>query len=359
MILSSPSAFGLDLSDLSIKLALLKKQKKNFTLASWSRLDIPQGIIEEGKIKQEESLINIIREVSENTQGDKLRSKYCVVSLPETESYVRVIQLPHVNQEEIGEAIKWELEANIPVSVNDVYFDWQIIEEASSPQNHTDILIGALPKNLIDPYLEVIKKAGLKPLAFEIESVAIARALIKESEWSEPVLIADLGAKHTVFIIYAGGAIWFTCSAPISNSLLIGDIAKILKISYEDAKSMKLNVGLDLFEEGGKIFRAMEPRLIELASEIKKYLEYYRINLAPNHPQSPQINRILLCGGGANLKGLAGFLSSELKVKVSVGNPWVNILRPETKELPGLSFPESLAFTTALGLALRGFSENQ
>jgi len=59
------------------------------------------------------------------------------------------------------------------------------------------------------------------------------------------------------------------------------------------------------------------------------------------------------------MKGLSAFLSARLKVQVSVGNPWVNIFTSSSDELPEIAFGDSLSFTTALGLALRGISESK
>ena len=71
------------------------------------------------------------------------------------------------------------------------------------------------------------------------------------------------------------------------------------------------------------------------------------------------ISKILLCGGGANLKGLPETLSSAVKIPVSVGNPWVNVLPNAIKEVPGLSFKESVSYSTAFGLALRGIKKEK
>jgi len=67
-----------------------------------------------------------------------------------------------------------------------------------------------------------------------------------------------------------------------------------------------------------------------------------------------EISKVLLCGGGANLKGLPELLSSELKIPVEIGNPWINILPEFKKEKSKLSLETSLSYTTAFGLALRG-----
>jgi type IV pilus assembly protein PilM len=354
MSLSKLPAFGLDLSDLSIKLAWLKKNNNQIKLAGFNRQEIPEGVIESGLIKKEEELISLIKKTVLEAKGEKIKTKNCIVSLPETESYVRVVQLPKMQEEEIQEAIKWELEANIPIPIDDIYFDWQVIGRGAGPQDHLDILIGALPKVLVDPYLSVIKKTGLDPLVFEIESVATGRALIKKEQCLEPVMIIDIGGRRSSLIIFCGDTIWLTTGLPASNSILIEEIAKNLKITLAKAKSFKIKIGLDPRKEGGAVYRAMVPKMVELVAEIKKYLDYYQTFYASGHGLKPKIERILLCGGGANLKGLAAFLSSYLKVEVEVGNPWVNIFNPSTSQLPDIPFEESLSYATTLGLALRG-----
>jgi Tfp pilus assembly PilM family ATPase len=90
-------------------------------------------------------------------------------------------------------------------------------------------------------------------------------------------------------------------------------------------------------------------------------MEYHESHLPHQHlgQEQKKIKKIILCGGGANLQGLPDFLTKALKAEVAVGNPWVNILSSDSKEIPALSFQDSLGYTTALGLALRGIRGGQ
>lgn len=350
----SPFGFGLDLSDLSLKIAHLKKEKEGLVLASYGRAEIPEGVIEQGEIKKEEVLIQIIKKAISEIKGLPLKTKYCVVSLPETEAFIHLLQLPKMKKEEISEAVKWEAESHIPFPINEVYFDWQIIQPVRDGQDYYDILIGALSKKLVDPYLEVFKKAGLKPLVFEIESIAIARALVENNFSLKPIMIIDLGSRRTSFIIFSGRTVHFTASLAISNNYLIEEIAKNLKVDMTQAKRLKFEVGLDKNKEGGKVFEALLPSLTELVKQIEKYIEFYQTHSLPGHFKDGEVAKILLCGGGANLIGLTLFLSKELKTMVEIGNPWVNILKSSPEKIPELPYEQSIAYTTCLGLALRG-----
>lgn len=353
MLFSESSAFGLDLSDLSIKIACLKKTGASLGLVSFGREEIPEKTIEDGVIKNEDELINTIKKAVSQVKGKKISTQNCIVSLPETEAYVRMVQLPRLKKEEIGEAIRWEIEANIPVAVDDIYYDWQLIGEETGASGHLEILIGALPKVLVDPYLDVIKKSGFNPVVFEIESIALARALVQEGN-DESVMVVDIGAKRTNLIICAHQAVWFTNSLPVSNRVLTAEIAKKFNISLEEALRLKLDIGLDFTKDEGRVLSAIEPKLMEMVGEINRYLDYYKSSIQGHQGVDVSIKKILLCGGGANLAGLSSFLSARLKLEAMIGNPWVNIVRPGCKTLPQIPFNESLSFATALGLALRG-----
>ncbi len=103
----------------------------------------------------------------------------------------------------------------------------------------------------------------------------------------------------------------------------------------------------------------MIPSLTDLIEQIKKYIDYYQTHTQHEHlaPNGKKISKILLCGSGANLKGLAEFLTAEFKIPTEMGNPWINILPKELREVPELSYEKSFGYTTTLGLALRGIKE--
>ena len=71
-----PPAFGLDISDFVLKIALLKPQGENFTLASFIETPIPEGVVQGGEIKKPEELLKIFRESVKNIKGEKINTKF-------------------------------------------------------------------------------------------------------------------------------------------------------------------------------------------------------------------------------------------------------------------------------------------
>ena len=351
-----PDSFGLDVSDESYKFIQLKKSKKNIGLQSFGYGDIGNGIIENGEVKDEDALVEIIKDAVKNPAKGKITTKHVVLSLPEEHSFIRVLQLPKIGKEETKEAIKWEIEQNIPLGIDEVYFDWQVMNDKDSKNDHQDILIVAIAKEVADPYLSVTKKSGLIGVAMESESISLARSVIKNLSTDAPVLIVNIGSTITNFVIFSGDAVRFSSSIPLAGDKMIEAISKKLKVDKKEAKRLFYEVGLDKkLDTDGAVASALESSFFELTSQIKNYISFYESHSEHDHTSNKKnIQKIILSGGVANLYGIAAHISNILKIQAEISNPWVNILKGELNEVPDLSYKKSLSYTTALGLALRG-----
>lgn len=373
-----PEAFGLDISDLSLKIIKLKKGGGKIKLTSFGEFEIEKGIIETGEIKNVEKLAEILKKAKTKTSGQKLKEKEVICSLPEEKAFLAIIQLPKMEEEEVKKAAFFEAQNYIPLPLEDVYLDSKIIPPLYNSLDHLDVLIVALPKKIIDPYVKALKKAGFYPRVLEVESFAIARAVIKGGISSKPVLIIDFGATRTSFIVFSGKTVRFTSSIPISSQLFTEAISKALEIEPEKAEILKRVYGLSkpgemkmkavktngfLFQKeagyGKRIFDALIPAVIDLGEQIRTCLDYYQSHASHEHlaPDHSVVEKVLLSGGGVNLPGLADFLEDFLKIPVKIANPWVNVLPAPLKGFPQLPPEESLKYTTAIGLALRGINE--
>ncbi|MCX6791039.1 MAG: type IV pilus assembly protein PilM [Candidatus Gribaldobacteria bacterium] len=350
-------AFGLDFSDLSLKIAHLRPKNKAFSLSCFGEVRIPAGVIESGEVRDVKKLAQIIKQGVEGVKGKRLATKFVVVSLPEEKSFLDVLSLPRMPDKELESAVSFEAENYFPIPIADVYFDFTKENKASLCDKNQNIMIVATPKKIVDSYVEAIKLAGLFPIALEIESLAIARALVKKNEVTSPLLIIDFGESRTSFIIFADNLVRFTSSINTSSQQLTEAIATQLKITPEEAEKLKRENGL---KGNPKVLQAISAPLNELSNQIQNHLEYFytQSSHGVSGNQNFKITQICLCGGGSNLTGLADFLSRGLNIKVDLGNPWINILRYPIKEVPILSFYESSGYATALGLALRASSGN-
>lgn len=362
--------FGLEISNLSIKAAKVKKKSKKYFLEWVEKEEMEAGIIEKGEIKNEEKFVEVLKKTVKGKWRERLKSDFAIVSLPEERIFSKILKIPKVPEKDIPNLLLFEAEKHIPLPLEKIYLDYQIVSPPFENFNYLEVLMIACPKEVADSYLRAVKKAGIFPFVFEPETFAIARTLIKQEVSTEPVLILDFGATKTRFIVFAGKSIRFTSILPIGSFHLTETLAKNLNLSQEKAEELKIKEGLGMhFEvkiekEKGKveikteeIFEILVPVLVDLVQQIKKYLDYY-ISYADHlylNAEGKPISKIILSGGGSRLKGLDKFLSAELEYEVEFGNPFSNLFpSPNLKQ----TRTELLSFVAAIGLALRGAKES-
>ncbi|MCK5085661.1 type IV pilus assembly protein PilM, partial [Candidatus Parcubacteria bacterium] len=343
--------FGLDLSDRSVKVAQLRKKGGKISLYSYGRENIPEGLIVDGEIKNEKEVVKLVKKTLANAKPNPIKSKFVIYSIPEPKGFIRVVQIPRSKEDDIEQIVRYEAEQLFPIDVNDAYVDWQIL--STSDDKTLKVIVAVVPRLLIDSYSSVAEKAGLKPVAAEIESIPITRSLINDSQSSKPVLVIDLGKDRTSFIIFKNPAVQFTASIPICGEEFINNISERLEIDKIAAENMKDKCGLSFEGECKEVFKAIQPSLREMIKYIDKLTYYYKDHFGLDE----DIAKVIICGGEAKMIGISSFLSLQIKKEIEKGNPWVNIMTFKDKEIPPISRNDSLVFVTVLGLALRGVRE--
>jgi type IV pilus assembly protein PilM len=272
-----------------------------------------------------------------------------ICSLPETKAFLRIIAIPTMNTDEVREAVKWEMEANIPLPLDQVYYDWQILEKnLIDEKNKINLLVVAIAKPVVDEIMSVLEGAGLEPVGLEIESIAQARTLVDEKKEDKTIMTVDIGDRRTSFLITKNGIPCFTSSIPICGQSMTDAISKSLSVSLEEAENMKINYGIGSDFKNDAIFNAVKPILDSFSAEIERSIDFFTTGLQ----YSSRVDSIIVCGGGANAKGLIPYLSKKIGRELELGNPWVNVLAG--KDLPPIDRNESVQYSTALGLALKG-----
>jgi type IV pilus assembly protein PilM len=96
------------------------------------------------------------------------------------------------------------------------------------------------------------------------------------------------------------------------------------------------------------VFEAIAPILSELATEIRRSLDYYR-----SRAQGRSVDRVIVSGGTANLKHIDQFLQAELQVPVSIANPFSGMAVSSKNFDPAYLRTIASGFTIAVGLAAR------
>jgi type IV pilus assembly protein PilM len=346
-----PEIFGIDLSDLSVKILQLEKEGNIEKIRSFAAEDIPAGLIEDGKIIDKDKVAEIIHAAVKKAGPKKIRTNKVICSLPESKAFLRIISIPKMDEKEAGEAIKWEMEANIPLPIDQVCFDWQFLE--GDEKGKQSVLTAAVAKDIIDDSVDVLRKSGLEVYGLEVESIASARSLVSQEKEKKDgvVLIVDLGAQRTSFIMVVKGSPYFTSSIPFSSESINDAISKGLNLDSIEAEKAKIAHGIES-ENENPIYGVVKSLLENLVQEIEKTADFY----GELSQEKTEIEKIVLCGGGSNMKGLVPFLTKRLGREVELGNPWINLKMG--RNLPIIDRESASRYATVIGLALRGINYN-
>lgn len=337
-------AFGLDISDGGLRLAQLGNLGKKVSLRAYNYLSLPAGCVVDGEIKDTKIFLEKLNELIRTKKGSERLSRQVVAVLPEDKTFLKTINLP-AGSMPLKQKISEIIPQVMPLDINDIYFDWQLVKKSTTDQS---VLVGASPRSIVDSYFNILTKAGLTPIALEIEAASIARLLIEHNGEQEPQIIIDMGASRTGLFLYDEGMIKFTISLPISGDMITQLIAESLEIDKEKSEKAKIVCGLDRTKCHGALLQIMGNALDELAEQINKAVIFYRANFA----NANRIEKLILCGGGANFLGIADVLKEKTALNVSISNP----LKRIDCSFDELRSPRIQSFISTLGLALRGLN---
>lgn len=324
------SSAGLDISDYSIEIFQLDPQAK---LKAFGRIILEQGIIKDGVILNQRELVNKIRQI---LSKGKFKIGHVVLSLPDVHTFAQIFHVSkYLEGKALQDAIAIESSKTIPADQTKLYWDYQIIPDSLDTSKQSVLYIGA-SKKIVNGYIKILNKLRLKPIAFEMESIAIGRALLKEIKNRATVMIIDIGARTTnISIFNRNGVIELSSVLPIAGNSLTNDIAKELNVSQDKAETLKRNNGLS---KDDKISSVLKKQLQPLIDEIKKTLRHY----------NEDVDKIFLAGGSALMPDITTYFSDHLNKKVFIGK---SSIANQLKE-------KSILYNTVIGLALRTLEKN-
>jgi len=258
------------------------------------------------------------------------------------------LRLPSMKYSDIRGSIELVLEEHVPIKANEAIFDYDIVKE---DQSFINVSVCAVPKSLVDGYLEALSGSGIIPVAFEIEAHSIARALIPAGSLGT-FMTVDFGKTRTGIAIVSEGVVQFTSTVPIGGGVLTDLIMKTLNVSYDEAVKIKHEKGIDSNNAEDNLSTLLMSTVAVIRDEINRHQSYWQGHTDEYGNRRPDIEKIYLCGGESNMVGFLEYLSSGVASPVELANALTNVNTLDNY-IPEINFSDSLRYATALGLALR------
>ena len=227
-----------------------------------------------------------------------IRTRQAVFSLSVGETFSTIINLPQMSEEELVKAIPFQARKYVPIPIEEVVLDWSVVGEfveqkqAASPDSLVksqapekpeepkpdepkqaddllneaqtqeiagkkdllakepktiQVLIVAVPQEIIRKLAQIAKKCELKVLAIEQEAFSMIRSLVGNDE--STYLLVDLGQDSVDIIIMDKNSIRLTYTFETNKSFdLLAEVSRIINL-YQTRHQRK--VGKVILTGGG------------------------------------------------------------------------------------------------------------
>jgi len=309
---------GLDIGSRTLKLAEILDTQAGSTLKNFSTINIEPGLIEEGSIRDPEAVSGYIRELFKST---KTKDKNVAISIGGYSVIVKKINVQTMTEDELHETIHFEAEQYIPFDISEVNLDFQILGESEHNPNQMNVLLVAAKKEMISEYINLMKMAKLRPCIIDVDAFALQNIFkFNNSPEDENIALIDIGASKTSLNILKDNVSEFMRDVSLGCEQINDRVASTVGCSIEETEAIKLGEESNLIS-AEDLKEIVESVVNDWCIEIKRALDFFY----STYPEE-QIGRIVLSGGGANIKKFIELLAAETSAEVEVIKPFQNII---------------------------------
>jgi type IV pilus assembly protein PilM len=225
------------------------------------------------------------------------------VVLPGHLVLTKLIKTPRVDAAKREKIIRFEAQQNIPYALADVVWGHVVCGETGLD---LDVMLCAAKREPVEALCAAIERAGLFPRALVPPAPALEAAGRLGATPNAPVLLIDLGARSTTFVLQES-ARYHARTLASGGHAVTQQLTSSQDCDFADAEALKVSPRhQDLVRTATEAFGT------RLAQEITRSVLHFRRQSGAANP-----TRVALTGGGARLEGLMDILHARLNVAVA------------------------------------------
>ena len=325
----------MDIGNQNIHIVQGKYNKSSIVVRDAIECPIPVGVFQDGRIEDFEALRQIIRR---SLTSNKIKGKNTVITTQSTSVITRDILLPVAERKQLDNMVKYEIEQYLPIVANEYVIEYsvagEVIEDGVSRYR---VQVAAMPKNMVENYANLLSECGLKTVALDLHSNAVAKLFFQKVSINgeafnqeKTIAFIDLGHHSITIHILHKGHLAFSRIINLGSKEIDNEIALIFNLSLEDSENKKIkeaNLDPDGFSEhvSDHCNDIIRSKVDIWLSEIQKIFQYYISRTTGN-----RIDGIYLLGGASGLKGLSKYVEQALNLKTqTIDN--IDIVKPDKK----------------------------
>ncbi len=369
--LFSQGVIGLDIGTSTVKAVKLKKTKEGYELIGAEIINLSSESVEEMDPDVRHTLyVNTIKKI---LKLKTIGNGKIVTAIPGDAAIIRYIKVPYMTAEELKNMIPYDAEQYIPLSMDQVVFDYQVLAEVDEEnQKKMEVLLVAAKNETMSQHIQLLKDSGIKqPHIIDVDAFALCNAYemnsAEESSESgvkaDTVALINIGARLSTITIIEKNIPHLTRDINIGGNNFTKEIQREFNLNFSQAEELKKQHAVIMVESeellltgmpGGdddkasRIFEAITPALNKLLNDIRRSFDYYESTF-----KKKPVQKILISGGSSKIKNIDRFLSERLGIPVEVNYPFKNITISSKNFDFDYLRANAVHFNVALGLALR------
>ena len=141
------------------------------SVAQWASLPIDEGLIVEGAIQDTEATGKIVAALFQQNGVSRRNVVTCVSG---AQAVNRILTLPAMRKEDIGNAISYQAKRDLPVPLEQLVVAWQVLD---SNEQQTRVFVIGIPIDLAQRLAVTLRQARVSAKAIDVKPLALARAL--------------------------------------------------------------------------------------------------------------------------------------------------------------------------------------
>lgn len=246
---STTSPVGLDLGSSSISAVRLRHQTAGSALLQAALDSLPEGLIQEGEVKDVEGLAFAIKEFWKTY---KIRGRKVTLGLANQKIVVRTLDFPPLDEKELRSAIEFQAQDYIPIPIDEAVFDFHVLGRFTDVDGleKQKILVVAAQKDMVMDFINAIKKAKLQVAGVDLQAFALLRSQVPKSFLDEgapagtAIAVANIASDVTNLVVDVAGEPQFTRIISFGGDDFTKAVQEQMGITFSEAEVMKAQIGL-------------------------------------------------------------------------------------------------------------------
>lgn len=153
-----------------------KRKDKKVVIKNFALETLPMDVFQGSQLNNSNYLQEVLRTI---LKSFKVKTAKTLISIPAQNVIVRFFNFPYMPENELRESLRWELERYIPLAPEDINYDIQIVDVIDRGETkEIKVMLVAVPKEIVNPYMEIIKNLNLEPELVDVSVFSAVRILL-------------------------------------------------------------------------------------------------------------------------------------------------------------------------------------